>query len=128
MTAIPALTIDTPDLVVQASGEGMTLDLALVGTADSRAIGTLDALLEKVHQAALERAVEEVVVDLRGLTFMNSSCFKAFVKWLSTLQDLETARQYKICLRSSDEHHWQKRSLAALRCFAIDLVRIQSDG
>jgi anti-anti-sigma regulatory factor len=128
MTELSALTIDTPDLTVRVNAEGTKVVMVLIGTADSRAMSALDALVTSVHEAALERAVDEVIVDLRELGFMNSSCFKSFVKWLGSLQEVDAARQYKISLLSNDKHHWQKRSLAALRCFAVDLVRIQTDA
>jgi hypothetical protein len=57
---------------------------------------------------------------------MNSSCFKAFVSWLGVLQDVDRVRQYRIRFLSDDQKHWQRRSLSALCCFAVDLVRIES--
>jgi hypothetical protein len=128
VTDVSTLSIDANELVVRVKTEPRAIHVSLSGTADSRSMESLDALLVKVHALALETQVEEVLVDLRELAFMNSSCFKAFVKWLGQLQEVDAARQYKICLRSSDKHHWQKRSLAGLRCFAVDLVRIQTDG
>jgi anti-anti-sigma factor len=123
-----ALSIDSEELKVRVGASERGLVVTLDGTADSRSMDALDALLTEVHAAALAAAVDEVVVDLRGLVFMNSSCFKALVKWLGEIEDVDASRQYKICLRSNEKHHWQKRSLAGLRCLAVDLVRIQTDA
>ncbi|MDB4957395.1 MAG: hypothetical protein JWO36_4964, partial [Myxococcales bacterium] len=64
--------------------------------------------------------------DLRELEFMNSSCFKAFVAWIAMIRDLETDKQYRMHLLSNPNLHWQRRSLAALTCFAVDLVTIET--
>ncbi len=57
---------------------------------------------------------------------MSSSCFRTFVTWLSDVQDLPPERQYRIRLRSNATMLWQRRSLHALRCFAHDLVNIET--
>ena len=57
---------------------------------------------------------------------MNSSCFKSFVTWISDVSELEPDKQYKIRLLSKPEMHWQRRSLHALRCFAVDLISIET--
>jgi hypothetical protein len=57
---------------------------------------------------------------------MNSSCFKIFVAWLAQVRDLDAAKQYRIHLLSNPNLLWQRRSLAALSCFAVDLVAIET--
>ncbi len=57
---------------------------------------------------------------------MNSSSFKIFVAWLANVQELPPEKQYKITLRSNPNLHWQRRSLAALSCFAAELVTIEA--
>ncbi len=56
---------------------------------------------------------------------MNSSCFKSFVTWIGEVQDLQPDKQYRIHFRSNPEMLWQRRSLHALRCFAVDLITIE---
>jgi hypothetical protein len=86
----------------------------------------LDGLLPRVHEEALRRSAAEVVVDFRKLEFMNSSCFKSFVTWISEVQELAPEKQYRLRLLSSPEMHWQRRSLHALRCFAVDLISVET--
>jgi len=97
------------------------VDSALVaklsGTADLRVTDSVEAILTRVHQKALELAIAEVHMDLRDLEFMNSSCFKSFVSWISEVSDL-TAGQYRIRFLSNPSILWQRRSLHALSCFA----------
>jgi hypothetical protein len=105
------------------------MDTALVaklsGTADLRVTDSVEAILTRVHQKAMELRIPEVHVDLRDLEFMNSSCFKSFVSWISEVSDL-TAGQYRIRFLSNPSILWQRRSLHALSCFAAELVTIEA--
>jgi hypothetical protein len=104
-------------------------DTALVaklsGTADLRVTDSVEAILGRVHQKALELGIPEVQMDLRELEFMNSSCFKSFVSWISEVSDL-TSGQYRIRFLSNPSILWQRRSLHALSCFAAELVTIEA--
>ena len=97
----------------------------LSGTADLRVTDSVEAILTRVHQKALELSISEVRMDLRELEFMNSSCFKSFVSWISEVSDL-TAGQYRIRFLSNPRILWQRRSLHALSCFAAELVTIEA--
>ena len=97
----------------------------ITGTADTAVRTQLDDYVKRLHEEAMRLKVPSVVVDLRELEFMNSSCLKVFVVWLAQLRELEPRQQYKVTIRSNPELLWQRRSLAALSCFAVDLVTIQ---
>jgi hypothetical protein len=105
------------------------MDSALVaklsGTADLRVTDSVEAILTRVHQKAMELRIPEVQMDLRDLEFMNSSCFKSFVSWISEVSDLTTG-QYRIRFLSNPSILWQRRSLHALSCFAAELVTIEA--
>jgi len=105
--------------------DGKTIRLALKGSADLNSKPMLDAMLEKMHPEVLRLAVREVVIDLNGLEFMNSSCFKSFVSWIGKDQDLEPEKQYKLRFLQNARMHWQSRSLNALRCFAVELIVVE---
>jgi hypothetical protein len=126
MTTIDVNPIETPELRARAAFQEGTLVAHFAGSADSRAVATIDGFLVRLHGEALRLAPPEVVCDFREFDFMNSSCFKAFVTWIGNLQDLEPAKQYKIRFLSDDNKHWQRRSLEALRCFAVDLIRVEA--
>ena len=96
------------------------------GTADAEAKPKLDEYVAALHQEASRLAVSKVVVDIRELEFMNSSSFKVFVTWLSQVQEQPADKQYRIHFLSNPSMHWQRRSLAALSCFATDLVTIET--
>src|SRR5687767_6639753 len=95
------------------TAERQRLVFMLIGTADMSATEELGRLLTELHADAVVRRVTEVVVDIRELRFMNSSCFKKFVTWVTTVYDMEPDRRYMIRFLSDQNKHWQKRSLMA---------------
>jgi hypothetical protein len=126
MSALSLPTIATPELRAEAALDGGALRVTFSGSAESNAKTALDGLFKSLHEEALRQGIREVTLDLRELEFMNSSCLKSFVFWLREAQELDASKQYKIRLLSDEAKHWQRRSLAALACFAADLVRIES--
>ncbi|MDI1429906.1 MULTISPECIES: hypothetical protein [Polyangium] len=126
MSAASDLSVALRDFSANVRAEGRSLVLRLSGNADMAAKDSLDTLLPRVHAEAQRISATEVQVDFRNLEFMNSSCFKSFVTWISEIGDLERSKEYKIRLLSNPEMHWQRRSLHALRCFAVDLISVES--
>jgi anti-anti-sigma factor len=123
--------LELPDVsgdhvTIRASLADNTIEARLAGTADTEVRSTLQDYINSMHWEAARIGVAAVVVDLRELEFMNSSCLKVFVAWLAQLRDLDPAKQYKVRFRSNPALLWQRRSLAALSCFAIDLVTIET--
>ena len=126
-TDVPDLPeISSSTFSAAASFENQALSVRFTGNADLAAKNALEDLLPRVHIEAMRVAAGEVVVDFTALEFMNSSCFRSFVSWLSDVQDLPAHQQYRIRLISNSAMLWQRRSLHALKCFADDLVRIES--
>jgi hypothetical protein len=112
-------------LKVEGSYENGVLFARFAGTADLETKDDLVEVVRILREASLAQRPDSVVIDFRELEFMNSSSFKVFVAWLATVQDLPPERQYKITLRSNPNLHWQRRSLAALSCFAAELIAIE---
>jgi anti-anti-sigma factor len=109
----------------EANTTGAVFTVKLTGNADLNVKLQLDRFVATVHENAGKVAAEEVVVDLRRLEFMNSSCLKSFVWWISMVQDMGPGVSYKITFLSSPSMYWQRRSLNALACLATDLVSVQ---
>lgn len=118
--------IRTPDFEARATHDGSTLALVLKGDASGDAISSFESLLALVHTEAVQRAIKEASVDIRSLEFMSSSWFKCFVTWLTAVQALDEGKQYCLRFVSNPSISWQKRSLRALSCFAIDLIKIEA--
>ena len=121
MTQRPALQFNVQSSVL--SGE---VRLKLSGTADADVLPALNSAIGAAHLQAAQGHLERVVVDLRALEFMNSSCFKVFVSWLSEVRQL--AQPYRVRVLSNPERHWQRRSLAALTAFASGLVEVETSA
>ncbi|MDB4945371.1 MAG: uncharacterized protein JWP97_4905 [Labilithrix sp.] len=121
---LPTLVQPGFELTTAEVPDGLALRFS--GTADMHAIETLDVYLGQIHAAAVDRQARRVQVDFRKLEFMNSSCFKSFVSWIGQVQDAVPTQRYQIEFQSDPRMHWQRRSLNALRCFAMDLVSIQT--
>jgi hypothetical protein len=126
MTSVDIPQIDANDLKAAPSFVDGNLSLQFAGSADSRSQGAIEAMLDRVHAEALRLRVPEVAIDFRDCDFVNSSCFKAFIVWLEQIQELEAEQQYRLRFYSDDTKAWQRRSLQALSCFAIELVHIES--
>lgn len=118
------VSVKGDDFTGVAVQEGSTITASLKGTADYAAIDPVEKLLDRTHTAATRGNASEVVIDFRQLEFMNSSCFKSFVSWITEVQELPEAQQYKVRFLSNAQLHWQKRSLHSLRCFAVELITV----
>ena len=118
--------LSPPGFAVIPEDGDRKLTLRFKGVADMSSIEPLDDYLRGAHREARQRGVETVVVDFRALEFMNSSCFKCFVEWLGSVQDLPAADRYNVVFESNAKMHWQRRSLNALRCFAMDVVSVNA--
>jgi anti-anti-sigma factor len=105
---------------------GPSLVVTLVGNADLNVKAELDRFMTAVHEEARRVGAKEVVVDLKELEFMNSSCLKSLVWWISSVHDLAAANQYRITFVSSPAMYWQRRSLSALAGLATGLVSISA--
>lgn len=99
------------------------LSVSFSGTGDVGAVELLGSYLKQLHAEAERLSVSEVTCDFRKLSFMNSSCFKAFVVWIDTVKN--AARSYRIRFLTDPEMHWQRRSLEALRRLATGVVSVE---
>lgn len=113
-------------LVATTAREGDVIVLTCTGSAESEALGELASTLEQLHASAMKTSAEEVIADIRDLTFASTPCLKAFVLWLQRVQELDDENRYRVRFRSDPKHSWQRRSLNALRAFASGVVEIES--
>src|SRR5262245_49528738 len=123
MTMSKASSDDT--LTCEMRKEGTSLWLVLVGSAVIDTRGQLEQALSGLHREACEHKSREAVVDLRPLEFMNSSCFKSFLTWLTHVKQLSADQRYLVRFVSNPETLWQRRSLHAIKAFAADLITLE---
>ena len=123
MNAAAIQPVVSGDLEADATSEGRTIELRLRGSAEMGAKPGLDQFLAQVAKASDD--CDEVVVDIRKLEFMNSSCFKSLLTWIVRVQDLPEPRRHKIRFISNPALHWQKRSLHSLASMGGGLVEVE---
>jgi hypothetical protein len=103
---------DESELVFQVSGNG-----------DMAAIEPLTRYLKGVHAEALRLGAAVVRLDVRDLYFLNSSCLKSLLSWVSQLAS-DATPAYRVSFVTSPQLHWQRRSLEALRRLAPQVVSV----
>ena len=113
-----------PGFAFRAAPGAAGLQFHITGSADARATPELETFVKQLHGEARRLAVPEVVVDLIGCTFMNSSCFKAFLSWLAAIAELPPEAQYRLRFTWDDSSYWQRRGLHALRAYAPTLIQL----
>ena len=101
--------------------------LVMTGTITAREpTRTVQPFLEKVHALAIGSGVKELTVDVRTLTFVNSSAIRVFINWAMLVTGEPEARRYKIQFLTSRTVTWQRTSLPTLQSLAPDVVGISS--
>lgn len=110
---------------LEPSHHAQCLNVKFTGTGDLNAIDALGQFLPKAHVEGRALGVNEISFDFRDLQFMNSSCFKAFVSFIDNARS--SAAGYRIVFVTNPKHHWQRRSLEALRRLALGIVTIRPD-
>jgi hypothetical protein len=120
----PPDAIDTGEFHATWTAERDVGRVQLRGCADRSTTGLLGAFLQGVHRTAVLSQLRLVIVDVREVEFLNSSCLTCFIRWLRQLQ-IGPGDTYRLRFLRNPTHRWQQRSLHALRCFATDLVEIQ---
>ena len=101
-------TMKETDFTAHASTNERKIQVNLTGTADLTVKNQLDHFLRDVHSQAQRCLAEEVTVDMRQLEFMNSSCLKSLVWWISTVQEQADDGKYRIVFVSSPTVCWQR--------------------
>ncbi len=122
----PLLDVDVGTFTAKQSHEKDALHLLFTGEADTAALHVIESFLQGAHALAESRGAKEVVLDLRKVNFMSSSCFTKLIGWVTRVRDTPEESRYRIRIQSNQASLWQRRSLHALQCFATELITIES--
>jgi hypothetical protein len=125
MKKLDSLSTDKIDFSTKASLEGKTIKVTVSGDAHMGVIDRFEEILKQLHEQAQQLPAEQVTIDIRQLLFMNSSCIKRLVTWITLVQELDEKRQYKIRIVSNPGVSWQRRSLESLQWLAPSLITIE---
>lgn len=121
-TVIPPVVREGFTIVVKRK-DGIRLILS--GNADMDVVPLLGPYLSQVHDLLCSSGARSVMVDIRDLYFLNSSCFKAVINWIATISKLEANQQYDVKFVTNSRLHWQKRNLRSILDFAPSIVAVQ---
>jgi len=99
--------------------------LKLSGNADMEMVPLLGPYLSRVHEQLCRMGARSVTVDLRELYFMNSSCFKAMITWIASVNSLEQGQKYDVKFMTNSRLNWQRRNLRSILDFAPNIVVVQ---
>ena len=86
-----------------------------------RALGTFFAAL---HRSVTSDGLPEVSVDVRHLTFVNSSAIRLFVDWATWVKN-ERGQRYTLRFITSRNVTWQKTSFTALMSLMKEVLAIE---
>lgn len=85
----------------------------------------LGACIRGLHEAAMADKLQELKVDVRGLTFVNSSAIRLFVDW-STWVANAGASGYLLRFCTDRRVTWQRTSFAVLQSLGGKAIAIES--
>jgi hypothetical protein len=120
--AVPAIVREGFTIAVK-SGDGFWVTLS--GNADMEMVPLLGPYLSQVHEYLCRVGARSVVVDIRNLYFLNSSCFKAIINWIAAIDRLDPSQKYDVKFVTNSRLNWQRRNLRSILDFAPTIVAVQ---
>jgi hypothetical protein len=120
--SLQIVDVNEPDFATRTEHSDSTINVHMRGNWDMRAVTPLDQFTRSLQAQAEKLKVKWVMVHMKEVEFINSSCLKSFARWLGSLG--KAADKYTVTFCT--DLHWQRRSLEALKALAADRVSIQS--
>ncbi|HLK37792.1 MAG TPA: hypothetical protein VKU41_13620 [Polyangiaceae bacterium] len=122
VTSINEIKVDT--FAAHWERQGAAVVVWMKGNADMAVHERLKTFLDAVDLSVKASQAKEAVFELEDLYFMNSSCLSLLLRFINGILGLRASERYKVRFRSNPNLRWQKKSLAALKAYAQDLVTI----
>lgn len=119
------LTITEPAFTASIDQAAEEVVVKMTGIADAVAQRHFGALFTELHTMVLRLRSNRVQVDIRELSFMNSSCIKEVIVWIEKVRKGSDAEKYSILFLSSSGQPWQRRTLGAITHFAKGVVGVE---
>lgn len=85
--------------------------------------GDVGPFIRALHDAALADGLTELHVDVRELSFVNSSAIRLFIDWASWLK--AAPRRYQLRFATKRNVTWQRTSFMALKSLANDVLSVE---
>ncbi len=81
--------------------------------------------IRAIHDAALGDELTELTVDVRLLTFVNSSAIRSFIDWSTWLRNLDESKRYRLRFVTDKSITWQRTSFLALKSLVPSIIEVQ---
>jgi len=114
--------VQVSEFVGEALAAHESIHVILSGNADMQVRDALRLLLRDVHAAATLAAVGEVVLDIRPLVFLSSSCISALVGWTTSIAADGDGHTYRVRIVWTSELGWRPETLRAIARVTPDIV------
>lgn len=119
-TVVPPFNAE--GLTVSSKLSQDVLRLSLTGAIEMRDPGVLlNPYWIRVDEETRKLGIKQVEVDLRDLSFMNSSGLLTLVRWITRAKS-HTADAYRMVLRFDRNVTWQRASIPTLAKLAPEIV------
>jgi len=112
---------EVANVKVELTGDGLALSGSITSKEPDRSLGTF---FRAVHDAALSERVTNLRVDVRGLSFVNSSAIRLFIDWAIWVSK-PGAAAYKLHFRRNPAVTWQRVSFPAIAQLATAHVVVE---
>jgi hypothetical protein len=83
----------------------------------------LGSFFARAHDAAVADRVQEVIVDVVDLKFVNSSAIRLFVDWATAVKNAGTP--YRLKFKGKRAVAWQRTAFMALSSLAKDALEVE---
>jgi hypothetical protein len=88
----------------------------------------LAPFLEEIHVAAEREGLHEVKVDIRGLSFLNSSAVKELIGWVLKRNRMPAGKKYVLEFIYDSSILWQRVTIPTLSQLDADFVVLSDRG
>jgi hypothetical protein len=87
----------------------------------------LTPIIEATHEAAVELALPEVVLDIQKLEYANAAAWRCFVQWLHFIHRDPQAK-YRLRILSQPAYQWQMVGMTTLRIFGKESLIVEESA
>src|SRR5262249_35498602 len=90
------LAIDIGTFTTKHTIEPGAIQIVCKGEGDIAALPRLEQFVRALHDVATASKVGEVTLDVREVSFMNSSCFTKLIGWITRVREMASESRYRI--------------------------------
>jgi hypothetical protein len=123
LASVGEIRVET--FVAQMKQQGDALVVGMRGNGDTAVLEQLKLFLDELLATAKSARVQEVTFEIQDLYFMNSSCLSLLLRFLNGSLEQRPPQRFRVRFRSNPNLRWQKKSLEAMRAYAMDIVVIE---